>query len=110
MEKEKTEEIETTEEKPEEKKKPGKAKKRIARSAVALTTAAALITAGLFRTPADIVKEEDVFAAPAIVETVDREAVPDEPEDMPEEEEERKKTLKERNCRAWRLPGWRFLA
>ena len=92
MEKEKTEEIEKTQ----EKGQPGKAGKRIARSAVALTTAAALITAGLFRTPADIIKEEDVFAAPAIVETVDREPVPDEPEDMPEEEEERKKNLKDR--------------
>ena len=79
-----------------DKEKTGKVKKRIARSAVALTTAASLITAGLFHTPAEIVKEEDVLVPPAIVETMDREPVPDEPEDMPEEEEERKKSLKDR--------------
>ena len=79
-----------------DKEKTGKVKKRIARSAVALTTAASLITAGLFHTPAEIVKEEDVFVPPAIVETMDREPVPNEPEDMPEEEEARKKNLKDR--------------
>ncbi len=79
-----------------DKEKTGKVKKRIARSAVALTTAASLITAGLFHTPAEIVKEEDVFVPSAIVETMDREPVPNEPEDMPEEEEARKKNLKDR--------------
>ena len=64
-----------------DKEKTGKVKKRIARSAVALTTAASLITAGLFHTPAEIVKEEDVLVPPAIVETMDREPVPDEPEE-----------------------------
>ncbi len=79
-----------------DKEKTGKVKKRIARSAVALTTAASLITAGLFHTPAKLVKEEAVFVPPAIVETMDREPVPNEPEDMPEEEEARKKNLKDR--------------
>ena len=85
-----------------DKEKVEKTKKTVAKSAVALTTAAALITAGLFHTPADIVKEEDLYSAPAIVETMDREPVPDEPEDMPEQEEEKKKNLKDR-FREWIL-------
>lgn len=90
-----------------EKEKSGKIKQHIARSAVALTTAAALITAGLFHSPSDIVKEEDPVSPPAIVETMDREMVPDEPESLPEQEEERKKTLKEKLRELLlRLPLW----
>lgn len=68
-----------------------KTKKNIKKTAVAVTTAAALMTSGLFKDPAEIVKEEDVYAAPPpIVETFDRAPVEDEPEDTEFEEEEKK--------------------
>lgn len=79
-----------------EEKKKKDVKKTAAKSAVALTTAAALMTSGLFKDPAEIIKEDDVIAPPPIVETFDRApAEEDVSEDM-EAEEEEKKTPKDR--------------
>ncbi|MCR4607436.1 MAG: hypothetical protein K5771_06900 [Oscillospiraceae bacterium] len=68
-----------------------KKKKDIKKTAVAITTAAALMTSGLFKDPAEIVKDEEVYAPPPpIVETIDRAPVEDEPDDMTVEDEEKK--------------------
>ena len=73
-----------------------KKKKDIKKTAVAITTAAALMTSGLFKDPAEIVKDEEVYAPPPpIVETIDRAPVEDETDDIAAEDEE-KKTHKDR--------------
>ena len=67
-----------------------------ARSAVAITTAAALMTSGLFKDPAEIIKDEEIAGPPPIVETIDRAPVDDGSDEAMSEEEEEKKTPKDR--------------
>ncbi len=74
-----------------------KKKNDIKKTAVAITTAAALMTSGLFKDPAEIVKDEEVYAPPPpIVETFDRAPADDGSEDVTVEEEDEKKTPKDR--------------
>ena len=74
-----------------------KKKNDIKKTAVAITTAAALMTSGLFKDPAEIVKDEEVYAPPPpIVETFDRAPADDGSEDVIVEEEDEKKTPKDR--------------
>ena len=78
-----------------EEKKKKDIKKTAARSAVAITTAAALMTSGLFKDPAEIIRDEEITGPPPIVETIDRAPIDDGSDEQMTEEEE-KKTPKDR--------------
>ena len=73
-----------------EKEKKKDIKKTAAKSAVAITAAAALMTSGLFKDPAEIIKEDEAYAPPPIVETFDRAPADDGSDEMTMEEEEKK--------------------
>ncbi len=73
-----------------EEKKKKDIKKTAARSAVAITTAAALMTSGLFKDPAEIIRDDEITGPPPIVETIDREPVDDISDEAMSEEEEKK--------------------